>query len=285
MKSNMIYRPLTATPFTHSAAYQEIEPCRLLQPYVRCFWTGEYCDAGAEGNGYPKLVIPDTCVDIIYYIDDTDHVVTADFTGINDRSFSICSSGETKHKISVFAIRFYAWSAYAFSEDSFKGTVNGTYDVRERFAWLDREMRGRVFEAKDLTELIPLAERLLLKKLEATKKNDTVDRAVHQMLLHYGALEIDRLAKESFTCARQLERLFQEYIGITPKKLSNLVRYQFVWRDLVTREHFDIMNAVCQYGYTDAAHLMREFKRYHSMNIRDARSMVFPREISDIEPV
>ncbi|MEY8266877.1 AraC family transcriptional regulator [Lachnospiraceae bacterium 64-25] len=283
MKSNIIYRPLTATPFNHSAAYKEIEPCRMLQSYVRCFWTGEYNDFEAEGNGYPEVVIPDTCVDIIYRVDDTDHTVTADFSGINDRSFYVRSSGETKHKISVFAIRFYAWSAYVFSEDSFKGTVNGKYDVRERFAWLDREVRGRIFEAEDLTDMIQLIERLLVKKLEASKKNDTVDRAVNHMLLHYGALEINQLAKESFTCVRQLERLFQEYIGITPKKLSNMVRYQFLWRDIVSKDHFDIMNAVCQYGYTDAAHLMREFKRYHSMNIRDARRMAFPHKIADAE--
>lgn len=87
MKSNIIYRPLTATPFNHSAAYKEIEPCRMLQSYVRCFWTGEYNDFEAEGNGYPEVVIPDTCVDIIYRVDDTDHTVTADFSGINDRSF------------------------------------------------------------------------------------------------------------------------------------------------------------------------------------------------------
>lgn len=29
--------------------------------------------------------------------------------------------------------------------------------------------------------------------------------------------------------SRQLERLFHEYIGMTPKKLGKLVRYQFLW--------------------------------------------------------
>lgn len=66
-----------------------------------------------------------------------------------------------------------------------------------------------------------------------------------------------------------MERLFHEYIGMTPKKLSNLVRYQCLWRDIVSQSHFNILDAVYKYGYTDSSHLKREFKRYHSMSIRD----------------
>ncbi|MNH43460.1 hypothetical protein D3C79_1053680 [compost metagenome] len=32
--------------------------------------------------------------------------------------------------------------------------------------------------------------------------------------------------------SRQLERLFREYIGLTPKKTADLVRFQNVWLDL-----------------------------------------------------
>lgn len=74
---------------------------------------------------------------------------------------------------------------------------------------------------------------------------------------------------------RQLERLFHEYIGITPKKISNIIRYQFLWRDILYEPHFDILNAVYKYGFTDQSHLMREFKKYHSMDINSARVIAF----------
>ncbi len=59
-------------------------------------------------------MISDTCVDIIYRMDDEGNIITSDFVGINDKSF--CTQGNQKNgqKISVFAIRFYAWSAYVF---------------------------------------------------------------------------------------------------------------------------------------------------------------------------
>lgn len=274
MGTKMLYRPLTATPFKHNSAYQEIEPCRMLQPYIRCFWGGRMT-SGAEADESSGIVIPDTCVDIIYRMDDMGNIIISDFVGINDRSFFIRSNHNAENKMEVFAIRFYAWGAYAFCEDSFVGTVNGRYDVRERFSWLDRELRSRLSEPGNLADWIRLAETLLLKKLEAARENVIVDRVMQDILRHHGGLEISRLAKQNLISSRQMERLFHEYIGMTPKKLSNLVRYQCLWRDIVSQGHFNMMDAVDKYGYTDVPHLMREFERYHSMSIRNAREIAF----------
>lgn len=273
METKMIYRPITATPFKHDSAYTEIEPCRPLQPYIRCFWGGKYGGPDMGENGPSEIVIPDTCVDIIYRIDDRGNVLTSEFIGINDRSFFARSNQKSGQRISVFAIRFYAWSAYAFSEDSFIGTVNGRYDVRERYNWLDRELRSRLSEPGNLPDWIQLTEALLLKKLETARQNMTVDRVMQDILRHHGGLEISRLSKEHLISSRQMERLFHEYIGMTPKKLSNLVRYQCLWREIVYKGHFNMMDAVQKYGYTDSSHLIREFERYHSMNIRNALEM------------
>ena len=274
MEAKMLYRPLTATPFKHNSAYQEIEPCRVLQPYIRCFWGGRMT-SGAEAVESSGIVIPDTCVDIIYRMDDMGNIIISDFVGINDRSFFIRSNHNAENKMEVFAIRFYAWGAYAFCEDSFVGTVNGRYDVRERFSWLDRELRSRLSEPGNLADWIRLVETLLLKKLETAREKVIVDRVMQDILRHHGGLEISQLAKENLISSRQMERLFHEYIGVTPKKLSNLVRYQCLWRDIVSQGYFNMMDAVDKYGYTDLPHLIREFERYHSMSIRNAREIAF----------
>lgn len=271
----MIFRPLTATPFKHDSSYREVEPCRILQPYVRCFWGGENDCPDTKVDASFDIIIPDTCVDIIYCIDEAGNMMSSGFNGVNDRSFWIQNGEKPGHRIFTFAIRFYAWSAYVFSEDSFAGTVNKHYDVRERFSWLDRELRSLLTQPGNLTDLIQFTEALLLKKLETARNNKVVDGIMNDILRRQGALEIDQLSKENFISSRQMERLFQEYIGMTPKKLSNLVRYQYLWRDIVSQNDFDIANAVSKYGYTDAPHLMREFKRYHSMNIREAKELAF----------
>lgn len=278
------YYPLTATPFKKNTAYKEVPPITQLEPYIRCFWGTENPYLQEEKDIRAGIVIPDTCVDIIYYIDYTENKVAGGFCGINDRSFYAAGAKWPGHLTATFAIRFFAWSAYAFAEDSLKDTVNGYYEVASRFEWLDKMIRPKLLELVTLTEKISYVERLLLRKAVKVRENRIVNDVINNMLINRGVLEISDLARESFVSSRQLERLFHEYVGITPKKLSNLIRYQFLWRDVLYRPDFNILDAVHQYGYTDQSHLLREFKRYHSMDIQSAKAAAF-KNVENIQDV
>lgn len=266
------YTPLTAAPFKKSNEYIEVLPENAeLARYIRCFWGSERPYAVKEKRNTGDIVIPDTCADIIYHIDHTDHSISGGFCGINDVAFSDCHEEKAGHLISVFAIRFYAWGVYAFSEDSLKDTVNGYYDVRSRFWWLDQLLRRQLLEKSGLEERIKTAEALFIRKMPGARQNRVIDKAVHHIILNKGRQSAVELAGECFVSSRQLQRLFHEYIGITPKKLSNLIRYQYLWNDIIRDTKFDVQDAVHRYGYTDQSHLLREFKRYHTMDICTAK--------------
>lgn len=284
MRYNAIYRPLTATPFKRNSFYTENPPSKELQSYIRCYWGTENSLIQIENDNTPELVIPDTCVDIIYHIDYTDNIVTGGFCGVNDCSFHAHNNGTIGHTVSTFAIRFYVWSAYAFCDDSLQSTMNGYFDVGSRFEWLDKIIRPRLLELKTLQEKISFTEQVLLKRLFDVRENAVVNDTIQNILINKGSLDIAKLAKESFVSTRQLERLFHEYVGITPKKLSNLIRYQFLWRDSLCEPDFDVLSAVHKFGYTDQSHLLREFKRYHSMDIHNARIMAF-KDVGNIQDI
>lgn len=271
MRKNIFYHPLTASPFKNNDYYREIFPAEKLRTWIRCFWGTKLPVMQEAGSNQADLIIPDTCADIIYHIDYTDHTVSGGFYGVNDQSFYAYKTARVGHLTAVFAIRFYAWSAYAFAEDSLKSTMNGSYEVEERFEWFDKLMRPKLLELKTLQEKVSYAEYLFMNRMQTVRENRIVNDAINHILMSKGALEISDLVKESFVGSRHLERLFHEYVGITPKKLSNLVRYQFLWRDILCQPDFHILDAVHKYGYTDQSHLSREFKRYHSMDIRNAK--------------
>lgn len=275
MNNLIIYRPLTATPFKRNISYSELTPCKELQPYIRCYWGTESPMIQSESGAVSELIIPDTCADIIYDIDYTNDTVTGGFCGINDCSFHTDNNETIGHMISTFAIRFYGWGAYTFADDSLKSTLNGYLDVASRFEWLDRILRPRLLDLKTLQEKVSFVEQILIKRLSKVKENVVVNEAIQNILVHRGSLDMSSLAKDSFVSTRQLERLFHEYVGITPKKLSNLIRYQFLWRDILFKSDFDVLSAVHKYGYTDQSHLLREFKRYHSLDIHSAKLVAF----------
>lgn len=280
MNKTQPYFPLTATPFKQNKEYKELAPSTPeLSKYIRCFWGSEkpYTKTAKAAAG--SIVIPDTCVDIIYRMDYTQNTIAGGFCGMNDTSFLAQDESVLGHLISTFAIRFYGWGAYVFSEDSMKDTLNGFYDVPSRFRWLDLELKTQLWEAGTLSERARLVERLFCQYIDRHmfqwKENNVFESAIANMLNHKGTLSIARLAKDSFVSSRQLERIFNECIGVTPKKLSNLIRYQFLWNDVLRERDMNISDIAYKYGYTDQAHLMREFRRYHVMNIQKARAYAF----------
>lgn len=266
------YFPITATPLKNDNTYKEILPCELLRPYIRCYWGSGRPYCFTDKSYTPDIVIPDTCVDIIYYIDYTDNSVEGGFCGINDECFYAAKCFKQGHNVTTFGIRFYAWSAYKFAEDSLCNTKNEYLDIQSRFAWLDRQIRHNLLYLFSLEEKTAFVQSLLMKKAEEIRAQSNIDNAINIILSNNGNIEVSRLSAESYLSSRQLERVFREYIGITPKKLCNLIRYQFLWRDICFCSDFDIMDAVLKYGYTDQSHLIREFKRYHSLDIGKARA-------------
>lgn len=268
--NKLFYFPVTAAPFRQNEEYKEVLPQNLeLSKYIRCFWGSikPYFKKDTPEN----IVIPDTCADIIYYIDYTENKIDGMFCGINDTSFLEKDNTKNGHLVSIFAIRFYAWGAYKFSQDSMKETMNKFRDVQFLFGWLDRIIRQQLFFKSSLEERAVMAEEIFLKYMPNARQNNIIDNAAGNLILGKGAISVAGLADSCFISSRQLERVFNEYTGITPKKLINLVRYQFLWNEILRNKKLDILDAVYRYGYTDQSHLIREFKRYHTMGIQKAK--------------
>ena len=80
-----LYRPITAAPLRNDGTYTEIPPCDALKPYIKCFWSSEGPADGAGTKG--ELIIPDTCMDIIFEINHTRNRIENRFVGINNKAF------------------------------------------------------------------------------------------------------------------------------------------------------------------------------------------------------
>ena len=265
------YHPVTATPYQCTEDYMEFAPCEALKPYIRCFWGSRRAATRAEnGAGEMDIVIPDTCMDIIFHVDFTHNHISSSFFGIDDRTFAVPYDGE-KNIFFVFAVRFYPWGAALFAEESLRETKNAFFDADCHFSTVKREMEQYLFDVSDICQLIPVAEKILLNRLNERHQNQTVFQAVARILEKRGNLSAAALGQEIFVSSRQLQRLFLEYIGVAPKSLASMVRYQYIWNELLQDKNFNKADAALRYGYTDQSHLCHDFKKYHSMNMEEAR--------------
>lgn len=257
-----MYRPITAQPFDRSDGYREISPCEALKPYIRCFWTYE-----SSPDMQPQLVIPDTCMDIIYRIDNASGKVSGCFCTIDDSTH--LSSGMADGT-SVFAIRFYAWTAALFSANSFAGTANGGYAPDEFFGSFSARLVPMLIGTNTLEERALYAQNYLMQIICADRMDPCLMNTVHDILSSDGREKISALAEKNAVSKKKLERIFSEKMGISPKSFSSLVRYQKLWQDMCFSADFDIFEAVVKYGFTDQSHLLKDFRKYHSMTPKQA---------------
>jgi AraC-like DNA-binding protein len=272
---NNIYRPITAQPFLNDKNYTEIQPCEALKPYICCFWgTPKHYSNIATIEIKDKLVIPDTCMDIIFNIDIDKNELSDLFAGISDTTFKDKAKNVTS-TISFFAIRFYSWAVPMFSDESMKYSLNAFVGVEAYFKYFKSDLQGILVSNSLILDRVAKVEEYLLKKLDLNKQNSNVMNALYKVLNSRGTANIAELTSFTTVSQRQLERLFLEYVGVSPKKLSGFVRYQYLWQDILFDINFNIQDAVSKYGYTDQSHLLNDFKKYHSLSPIDARMFAY----------
>lgn len=272
MKLHQIYHPITATPFRSTPDYTEFAPCDALKPYIRCFWGSEKPVVQEESTESPiDIVTPDTCMDIIFTADFANNTIDNAFCAMDERAFVTRQAIRTKKRFFRFAIRFYAWGASMFAAESMKNTKNTYFDAAYHFPEIKREIEKRMFDVQNIRQLIPVAETLLLNHFRDNYQNPVIFQSVSKILNTRGNLSMTDLKQEALVSSRQMERLFVEYIGVSPKSLAAMVRYQYLWNGFLYHDSFNIADAVYRYGYSDQAHLCHDFKKYHSMSLSDAK--------------
>lgn len=274
-----LYYPLTATPFSSSVLYKEIPPCDALKPFIRCFWGTDNVivpiqSEASIGNSIEdreSIVTPDTCMDIIININYSDNHSKHSFCGINDITFTGKSQPVTA-MTSTFAIRFYAWAVPLFSSDDMSMILNIHCDSEHYFPSLKAKLERMIWNVPELNQRAQIVEQFLLEELNMDAMNHNVMNAIYSMLSHQGNIKMAQVIEYTTVSERQLERLFKIHVGMPPKKLTSLIRYQNVWHDVLHRRDMDSQDIVLKYGYTDQAHLLKDFKRFHSMTMAEAKA-------------
>lgn len=274
-----LYFPITANP----ALTNEFLPCQALQPYIRCFWGSVASCLRPEKPVYVvdnkscyqpgmETIIPDTCMDIIWDIDESTGITTTVFSGINDAPFEV-PSDRGKGLISRFGIRFHFWAVHYFADDHLRDVLNAFVDVDQYFGTFKRELGLLLEQANTMNERIAAAEAYLFRRLErGGRSNDRIMNAVYTIVKQKGVVTAEDLEASANLSRRQLERLFQEYIGVAPKKTADLVRFQNVWREMyhLPAQTKNMQDLIFTYGFSHQPHFINNFKKYAGRTPLDA---------------
>lgn len=125
------------------------------------------------------------------------------------------------------------------------------------------DLEEQLLSAVSISQSISLVERFLIKRLASVNPvGQLLKEAVDIICKNYGLISIEHLIGSLPVTERQLERIFNHYIGTSPKKFTDTVRLQFFLKSLQNSCPDESLNEIIYtYGFYDQAHLNKYFKK------------------------
>lgn len=145
----------------------------------------------------------------------------------------------------------------------FKELANKNIDAEAFFGAELRRVNERLGSADSYTEMIALVE-AFFHHLVQRQRGDfiAVDGVLRTMAHDPDSLTVDDLARGAYLSQRQLERRFDERVGISPKTFLRICRFnQSYWMHL-KHPHLDWLHIALACGYHDYQHLVRDYKDF-----------------------
>jgi AraC-like DNA-binding protein len=118
-----------------------------------------------------------------------------------------------------------------------------------------------VLAAPDDAGMVTAAEAILRRKIPEPDANvGFVNRVIARIDADWDIVRTDRLADAVGLSPRALQRLFSDYVGVSPKWVIRRLRLHEAAFRLASAEAFDLTRFAQELGYFDQAHFTRDFK-------------------------
>lgn len=247
-----------------SMRYDEFRPAEPLARLVKCFWVLE---SAAMASAEPDRILPDGCTEMVFHLgdpfvqyssdDNSERQPLAMFVGQMRRHLLIKPTG----RVEVLGVRFWPGGAYpvlAVPQQEIAGQV---VDLESVWGVFTRELYSRICEGATPHDKVRQVEAFLLARLANSKwAEDGVTHAVRTIINSGGQVAVECLADNLGLGLRRLDRSFNTRVGLTPKTLCRIVRFQRVVRMIEQNEtRRDWATIALDCGYYDQPHFIKDF--------------------------
>ncbi|MCR8630425.1 helix-turn-helix domain-containing protein [Paenibacillus radicis (ex Xue et al. 2023)] len=273
VQMHSLFRPKQASGRVAAYKYTEISPSQLLAPYVSCYWLTEPVmenqrqDASQPFNVIREetvdRVLPDGCNDILFVHDLKRNTFRIVFCGFFDSSFTI--TYDKNFPVRKFGVRFFPGGAHFLLGMPLHELANSHFDIDLVWPGFASEIGYRIFEEPSFENKAQIMEQYLLSSVRT--KNNINDSLINNLLYHIfvakGKTSVKELADKEVISARHMNRIFYQWIGTSPKRFCDVVRFQAIIDCIQSSRRIDGVSLALDHGYFDQAHMIRDFKRFY----------------------
>ncbi len=258
------YRPIQPSvgPLTSGISYSEEKPHPALSKYVACYWRLQSARRLSEAFAY--RVVPDGCIDIVCDAQGFHEFRLMGFT-------TTPSMFELGNNFTYVGIRFMP-AAFPFLFNVNASTfTNAHEDLFDVVPSLAKDIAAQLDGPAQTKKIKDHFDSILLKKLKSFNRSEDkrLYNAVNIVLKSNGNVHFNTDINTGIS-PRQLRRLFQFYIGDTPKAFSKVVRFQHFLKLQSSPTPLPGNKLFLDAGYYDQPHFNKEFKAFFGLTPKQA---------------
>ena len=253
--------------------YKIFKPGINLATLVSCYWMLE---SSKEKTPKRNTIVPDGTMKMIFHYGDlykhyfeNGNSITLPrcfVIGQLTKPYVVGPTGKT----GIFIVRFQINGFSPFTTIPIKEMENTAFSLEKLF-WKDgQEIGYKILDANTASERINIIEKFLFDRLIELKTVDGILKStIETILTANGGLSIDKITRENNINRRQLERKFSSTIGLSPKKLSKIIRLQSTLKSLLTKKNISLTTLAYKNKYYDQVHFIKDFKEFTGLTPKE----------------
>lgn len=223
-------------------------PSRALAPFVEHYWIVRW-DLAAPRTAE---TVPQPSIHMVLEAE------RGEIVGVMRAKFSRVLEGRGR----VIGTKFRPGGFRPFVKPPVSALTNRRPPVREVLGARADGLERRVLRHDDDLEAIAVIETFLLGFAPAPDEDlEQAGRIAERIAGDRSVTRVDQLVREFHTSARQLQRLFSEYVGVSPKWVIQRYRLLDGAERVAAGKVVDWAELALDLGYADQAHFIRDFKK------------------------
>ncbi|MBC8033266.1 MAG: AraC family transcriptional regulator [Chitinophagaceae bacterium] len=252
-----LYKPVQPSA-AHAGApvhYQELLPDSLLLDYIYCYW--ELKTTSSLESALQYRVVADGCIDIFFDINNTSD---SSIMGFCKTHTQFPLDGRF-HYVGIRFLPTIFPQLFRVNAAALSGRVEQLDAITPPLAAF---IRSRVHGALGMVGIQQLLDNYFVKMLikAPVQTDNRLNEAMAIILKSCGMLHTGKHL-DTGVSPRQLRRLFELYIGDTPKVFSKIVRFQHALRLASSASNLRTDKPFFNCGYYDQAHFIKDFKQMY----------------------
>jgi AraC-like DNA-binding protein len=245
------------------------KPQKQLAPYIDSIWIFESSSGVPMADSH--IIVPDGLAKILVPYKnslsvniDGSQTFTKEhelfLTGIQTRPRTICSLTTDTGTI---GIELTPKGLYHFFKLSLYEITDRIYSFEHLFGTWGARLQNRLGDIEKPNDKITFLQKALVDLLGRNAKSYVLlDHTIDIITQTYGMLRIRDLATQTGYSKRYLDMLFKEHVGLSPKSLASIFRFQHFYQSW-SQKTADVISKHSLYAaYYDQSHLIKEFKRF-----------------------